>query len=330
MIKIAQIGTNQTSHGRDIFECISSMPDIFEVVGYALPEDERKRFPEKLDVFEGYREMTVEEILSDEDIQAVTIEAEEVNLTKYALLAAKAGKHIHIEKPGGFCYNEYKELIDEVKSRNLIFHLGYMYRYNPYISELIKRIKDGELGEIISVEAQMNSPHTYELRKWLESVPGGSMFFLGCHLVDLIIQIKGFPENIIPFNRATGVDGIEAKDFGMAVLEYENGVSFAKTCSVERGGFARRQLVVTGTKGTIEVRPLEFYEEYPKLYTEYKETFSTDWLANSEVNRTVYYNRYTAMMKHFANLVSGDESNPENYDYELKLYECVLKASEMM
>ena len=95
-IKIAQIGTNRTSHGRDIFECISSMPDIFEVVGYSLPEDERNRFPEKLDVFEGYREMSVEEILSDKSIQAVTIETEEVNLTKYALLAAKAGKHIHI------------------------------------------------------------------------------------------------------------------------------------------------------------------------------------------------------------------------------------------
>lgn len=327
-IKMAQIGTNRTSHGRDIFECISSMPDIFEVVGYALPEDERNRFPEKLDVFEGYREMSVEEILSDKSIQAVTIETEEVNLTKYALLAAKAGKHIHIEKPGGFCHREFEELIEEVKSRKIVLHFGYMYRHNPYISKLLKRINDGELGNIISVEAQMNTPHPYEIRKWLESVPGGSMFFLGCHLIDLIVQIQGFPENIIPFNRTTGVDGLNAKDFGMAVLEYKNGVSFAKTCSVERGGFSRRQLVVTGTKGTVEVRPLEFYVEYPDIYTEYKEIFSTEWTANSEFNRTEYFDRYKAMMKHFANHIK--DGITDNYDYELKLHECVLKASGMM
>ena len=44
--------------------------------------------------------------------------------------------------------------------------------------------------------------------EWLGSVPGGMMFFLGCHLVDLIMQIQGMPQRVIPMNKATGLNGV--------------------------------------------------------------------------------------------------------------------------
>ena len=83
------------------------------------------------------------------------------------------------------------------------------------------------------------------------------MFYLGCHLVDLIYSIQGNPKNIIPLNKCSKIDGVESEDFGMVVFEYDNGVSFAKTSAVEMGGFERRQLVVSGTKKTVELKPLE-------------------------------------------------------------------------
>ena len=148
--------------------------------------------------FEGFREMDVEEILKDPEIKAVTVETEEVYLSKYALLAAQHGKHIHMEKPGGVNLAEFGALIEAVKKNQTVFHTGYMYRYNPYVTELLQRIQNGELGEIISVEAQMNCYHEQETRQWLENFPGGMMFYLGCHLIDLILQIQGKPERIIP------------------------------------------------------------------------------------------------------------------------------------
>lgn len=108
-----------------------------------------------------------------------------------------------------------------------------MYRYNPYVVELLERIKKGELGEIISVEAQMNCTHSKEQRRWLGDYKGSSMFFLGCHLIDLILQIKGMPEKIISLNKSTGIDRVRSEDFGMVALEYNNGVSFAKVNSNE-------------------------------------------------------------------------------------------------
>ena len=56
-IKIAQIGTSQNGHGPLIWQSLIKQTDIFEVVGYALPENEREKFPAQMKNFDGYREM---------------------------------------------------------------------------------------------------------------------------------------------------------------------------------------------------------------------------------------------------------------------------------
>ncbi len=324
-IKIAQIGTSEYSHGNDIFNCIKKQNNIFEVAGFAFPENEREKYPQRMKDFEGYPELTVDEILNNPEIVAVTIETEEHYLTNYALMAAEHGKHIHMEKPGGTVLSDFEKLTSTVKKNGTVFHTGYMYRYNPYVIELMNKVKNGELGEIISVEAQMNCAHSKEQRMWLEGYKGGSMFFLGCHLIDLILQIKGTPENIIPLNKSTGIDGTRSEDFGMAVFEYKNGISFAKVNSNELGGYARRQFVVSGTKGTVELNPFEMYAE-GGLFTAKTEYKSADWGDRGETSKTEVYDRYDAMMRSFAEMVRGEKKNPYIYDYELELYKTVLKC----
>lgn len=152
-IKIAQIGTSRHSHGNDIWNTLKKQDDLYEIIGYAMPENEKEKFPERMADFEGYKEMTVGEILNNPEIEAVTIETEEIYLTKYALLAAEKGKHIHMEKPGGTNLCDFERLIAIVKNNKTVFHIGYMYRYNPYVMQLMKKIKAGDLGNIISVEA---------------------------------------------------------------------------------------------------------------------------------------------------------------------------------
>ena len=123
-IRMAQIGTSRHSHGREIFATFASMSDIFEIVGYALPENERVLVPERMYVFEGYREMSVEEILNDPTIEAVSVETEEKYLTKYAQMAADAGKHIHMEKPGGISLEDFEKLIATIKKNGTVFSTG--------------------------------------------------------------------------------------------------------------------------------------------------------------------------------------------------------------
>lgn len=325
-IKIAQIGMNRNSHAPDIFNTLKKLPEIFEIVGYVLPENEKERLSDRLEAFEGYKELKLDEVLNDPEIEAVTIETDEIYTTKYATLAAKAGKHIHMEKPGGTSLEDFEQLIAQVKKGGKVFHTGYMYRYNPYVLELLEKVKSGELGEIINVEAQMNCIHTKENRQWLEDFPGGMMFFLGCHLVDLILLIQGKPERIIPYNKCTGVEGVTSEDFGMAVFEYKNGISFAKTNATEIGGFARRQLIVVGTRGTFEIKPLEMYEGNAQMYTKKTEYGSLDWNNMGDTVKSDYIDRYENMMSSFACYIRGEKENPYTYDYELELYKILLKA----
>lgn len=323
-IKVAQIGTSVNSHGNSIWKRLNRNDDLFEVVGYAFPENEREKFPGQMGLFEGHREMTVEEILNDPEIEAVAVETEEIYLTKYALMVAKAGKHLHMEKPGGVELADFEELIRILKEKHLAFSTGYMYRFNPKVQEALAKVRNGELGEIYSVEAHMNCTADIEVRQWLEYFPGGMMFFLGCHLVDLIYQIQGEPEEIIPLSSSTGIEGVATKDFGMVVFKYKNGVSFAKTCDMERGGYLRRQLVICGEKGTIEIKPLEYHAGDGQR-TDMHEAYDKDWHKPWHTTQTEVYDRYDAMVRNFAEMVRGKE-NPYSYDYELGLYKLVLKS----
>ena len=153
------------------------------------------------------------------------------------------------------------------------------------------------------------------------------MFFLGCHLVDLIFGILGVPEEIIPMNCSTGIDGVTAEDYGFAVFKYKNGISFAKTCAEEMGGFARRQLVVTGEKCSVELKPLEMYAPGSSdLYTGVTDYTESAW-ANMGVSRNSEpQDRYDAMITAFAEMVRGERENPWSYEYELQLYRIVLAA----
>lgn len=324
-IRIAQIGLSKYGHGMFVFENLKKQRDVFDIAGYALPENEDKKFREQAKTFAGYPEMTVEQILNDPKIEAVAIETEEVFLTKYARMAAKHGKHIHMEKPGGIVSADFEKLIALVKENKKIFHLGYMYRYNPKIKQLFGQIKNGALGDVISVEAQMSCRHDEEAREFLKNFPGGIMFFLGCHLVDLVLQIMGKPLNIIAFQKSTGIANVSACDFGMATLEYQKGVSVIKTNAAEIGGFARRQLVVTGTKATVELRPLERYTGN-FLYTESCLYKKEDWNDTGEQEKSVVFDRFDCMLRSFAAYILGEKSNPYTPDYELELYQTVLQC----
>ena len=314
-IKIAQIGINRISHGKEVFETLAAHPDLFEIAGYALVEDEREICQKKLGCFDGYRELSLKEILNDPTIEAVTVETDEIHLTKYATMAAAHGKHIHMEKPGSPCLSDFERLVSIQKEAGRVLHLGYMYRYNPTVARLLSRVKAGELGEIFSVEAQMNCRHPAKGR------------VLGCHLVDLVLQIQGMPTRVIPLNRSTGYEGVTAEDFGMAVLEYPNGVSFVKSTACEIGGYHRRQLVVNGARETVEIKPLECHmmgDGYSQYATETVYTDEKDWFTKGETTDGEIHDRYEAMMEAFAAMVRGEKENPYTYDYELALFRTLL------
>jgi len=320
-IRIAQIGINRYSHGYDIFETLRALPEIFDIAGYALVEDEREACRDKLGIFDGFPELTPAEILADPAIEAVTVETDEVHLIKYARMAAEAGKHIHMEKPGSPDADAFDALTRTMEASGRVFHLGYMYRYHPYIADAVERAASGALGDIFAVEAQMSRMDNETVRRWLAELPGGMMYYLGCHLLDIVLRVQGMPEQIIPLSRPTE-DGF-GDDYGMAALVYKNGVSFIKACGVEHGGGGRRQLVITGRSGSIEIRPLEI--RLPgKGYLFCSEKVETLAGASQAASRSEPFDRYIPMMRAFAEMVRGERANPYTPAYERMLHRTLL------
>lgn len=330
-LRIVQIGMGH-DHANYIAEA-KMRTDLFEVVGVAVPESDRE-YLERYNIYnnvmglcEGVPQYSVEELLELPDIDAVFIETEELNLVKYAQMAADKGYHIHMDKPGNANHEEFVRLVETMRKNGKVFHMGYMYRYNPAVMKTMERIKKGELGQIYSVEAHMDCYHSPTKRRWLGQFPGGMMFFLGCHLVDLIYQIKGEPEEILPLSCPTGIDGVDdASDYGFALFKYKDGVSFAKTCACEPGGFMRRQLIVCGSKETVRIQPWEAYAEEGKQFTEWREVNGASWGTNGTYYKTEPFRRYDYLFEAFHKMVLGEMENPYTYDYEIALHKTVLRA----
>ena len=142
----------------------------------------------------------------------------------------------------------------------------------------------------------------------------------------------GIPEEIIPYNMNTGIHGVTFKEYGFVVFRYKNGISFLKTMCGEAGGFERRQLVVCGSKGTVEIKPLEWYEG-DKLSSGIRaacnesETDHFPWHQKGEYSQSEPLDRYEEMLKDFAAKVQKGDIIEEEYEREARVHRLVLAAS---
>ena len=312
-IKIGQIGIGH-NHGGEKMLAVRRFPELFEVIGYA---EENERWIEKrgnASAYQGLARYSVAEII--EKCDAVLVESDDWDLTRYAQLCVDAGKHIHMDKPAGGTLAEYKKVLDTAKAKNLTVQLGYMYRYNPAVVKCLEMVRNGDLGEIYSINAEMSTFHKPAYRKWLTNFGGGIMYILGSHLVDLIVYLLGEPQKVTAFLKHSGLDGIDLPDNNLAVLEYDKALARIFVSSVEVNGFGRRQFVVSGSKGTVNICPLE----RPITMTYSDTTIADKTYEDRKVVLPFADNtadgRYDQMMQDFYAYAQGTKENPFTYEHD--------------
>lgn len=318
MIKIGQIGIGH-NHGEAKMKAVRKFPELFDVVGFAEENKEWIKKRGNLKGYEGLKQYSVDGLIDKCD--AILIETDVWHLTETAQKCIDAGKHIHMDKPASGTLEEYKHLLNTAKAKNLIVQLAYMYRYNPAVQKSIELINEGKLGEIYSINAEMSTYHPKEYKKWLTNFGGGIMYILGCHLIDLIVYIMGKPNKVYPFLKHTKLDGIDFADNDLAVMEYEKALARVFVSSVEVNGFGRRQFMVSGSKGTVNICPIE-----RPLTMTYSDIGITD--ATYE-DRKIFIpfedntatGRYDEMMKDFYTYIKGTKENPFTYEHEYAVQE---------
>ncbi len=320
-IKIGQIGIGH-NHAEGIMLSVRKFPELFEVAGYAEENGEWMEKHGGLPCFQDLPRMTADELI--ERCDALLVETEIGDLTKTAAKCIRAGKHIHMDKPAGGTLEEYAALLNAAREKNLTIHLGYYYRYNDAMNKCRELAKNGALGEIYQIDAEL-SPYPAQYRKSLEHFPGGLMYIFGCHLIDLAVDILGEPKNVVPFLKSTHAEGVCAQDNCFAVLEYEKAVAKITTLSVEVNGWDMRHVSIMGSRGTAEIRPLE---------TSAKMTVS---LADKDSGRPREIEvvnagagcRYDRMMKDFYLVVTGAKKSPYSHEHELMLQRTLYRACGM-
>lgn len=322
-IKIGQIGIGH-NHASEKMRAIRKFSDIFEVVGVAEEDNEWMKQRGNMDVYEGLKWMSEEELLATEGLQAILVENDVWKMTSTAQCCIDANLHIHLDKPGGEDIDEFEKLLFTAKEKKRTVQMAYMYRYNPAIQNCYKAIKEGSLGEIFEIDSMMSTEHSAEYRDWLRHFKGGAMYIFGSHLIDLIVSMMGRPENIISFQKQTGFDGIEVPDNCLAVLEYKHGTSTVRINSTEVNGFGRRQFVVCGTKGTIEIKPFEKPTVMTLAMTGDGNAYEDH---KSDVPLPEISGRYDEQILDFAKMIRGEKENPFTYEHELQVHKIILKAS---
>ena len=318
MIRIGQIGIGH-NHGAAKMKAVRKFPELFQVIGYA---EENERWVEKrgeLDAYAGLPRLTVDEVIAQSD--AILIETDVWNLTEIAQKCIDAGKHIHMDKPASGTLAQYKHLLDTAEEKKLVVQLGYMYRYNPAVLKCLELIRTGELGEVLSINAEMSTDHPEHYRRWLQNFGGGIMYILGSHRIDLIVYILGKPEKVYAFLKHSQLDGIDFADNDLAVLEYEKALGRVFVSSVEVNGYGRRQLVVAGSKGTVNICPIEG----PVTMTWSDKNIADKTYADRKVTVPVKDVpgdcRYDDMMQDFYAYIQGTRENPFTYAHEYAVQE---------
>lgn len=322
-IRIGMVGTLH-DHSVGKLRSVHKLSDTFEVVGIAAEDAERSRQLQREYPYSEYPFLSEEDLL-ERGCDAVLVEGFEYELPFAAKRFIDRGIPVHIDKPAGRDQDVFEAALRSAKRQGIPVQMGYMYRYNPAVQTCMEMIRNGQLGDIRSVTAVMNTGHPRDKQRWLARFKGGIMFFLGCHMLDLIFRIQGMPLSITPYIMGEDIEGERAENQATAVLAYESGFSIAQANACEVNGYGRRQLVVCGTKGTLEIRPLE---RAPRVFftgadaADPFEDRHTEMIF-PEIDDAA---RYDAMMLDFARMVRGEIKNPYSYAYELQLQKIVLAS----
>ena len=321
-IRIGQIGTTH-SHADAKIETIKKLNDVFHLVGVVAEDPIRQKEAAQKKAYREVQWMTEDELLSRKNLDAVVIETDLDQLISTALRCVNAGFHVHIDKPLGKSYSELENLVNIAQVKGLIVQPGYMFRYNPAFEFCVKAVKERLLGDIFEIDGVISKVIKSERRQKLAETYGGGMMLLGCHLIDILIAILGKPDTLETFRQQTFAENDRLYDNELLVFKHTNAISSIRSTLVEVAGQQRRQFVICGTKGTIEIKPLEppqLFLAMEKSKGNYKEGYQSITLKKMS-------GRYDEQLLDFAQLIKGDKQPDFSMEHDLLVHKILLEAA---
>ncbi len=189
----------------------------------------------------------------------------------YVKAGIDAGKHVFVEKPHGIDpagIQMLRQATTLAKEKNLGVLSGLQSRFHPAIQETIQRVKDGQIGEIVSIEENfIRGPYgrtTYpEGLRELEAQYGNQYRFSWLcgddvpqslvHNMDRATWALGEtpPVDAHGLGGRSGAENLlgDVFDHHSVVYRYQNGVRVYAFCRTTMGCYNENSSIILGSKG---------------------------------------------------------------------------------
>jgi predicted dehydrogenase len=180
-----------------------------------------------------------EEVLADPEVKAVALATPHGQHAEQVIAAARAGKHIFVEKPFTLTKASAEAAVEAARKAGVVLALGHNRRFLPAVAEMKRMLAAGELGTLLHVEGQFSGPggFAYKPGGWradrAES-PLGGMGGMGIHMVDMIINLAGRFRDVRVVSHAKVLPTIDDTTAMLATLESGATCTFATLAAAPR------------------------------------------------------------------------------------------------
>lgn len=183
---------------------------------------------------------SLEEILADPEVQGVVVCSETNRHLELVTAAARARKHLFVEKPLGMTAAESRSMAAAIEQAGVLFTTGYFLRTDPMVLFLREQIGQGAFGTITRVSAA--NCHGGSLGGWFDERPDapaeswrwmadpqisgvGGFGDLGTHSLDILMWLCGPIAAVSAEIRSvTGRYG-DCDEAGTALVRFASGVT---------------------------------------------------------------------------------------------------------
>jgi predicted dehydrogenase len=194
-----------------------------------------------------------EDILQDKDIEAVIVTLPNHLHHPVVLQAARAKKHILVEKPIALNTTQAKEMVGEARRNNITMMVGQSRRFSDAVSELTKNLP--EIGRLFRIQISflVNFP-VPPTNWWKRSEEAGGLVILlqGSHSIDSILTwIKKIPLQVCAFTSRQNTQW-EGEDEADILLSFGQGELASVHLSLSTSPDIHEAILV-GTKGVMRL-----------------------------------------------------------------------------
>lgn len=219
--------------------------------------EKAKAYAKKNNIKKWYDD--AQELVDDEDVNAVYIATPPSSHATYAIMAMKAGKAVYIEKPMAVDYEECTRINRISKETGSPVFVAYYRRYLPYFQKVKALVEAGEVGNVINVQIHFAQPpreldYNNKALPWRvqPDISGGGYFYdLAPHQIDLLQEMFGVILSASGYKTNRG--GLyQAEDTLSACFQFEGGlVGSGSWCFVAHESAKEDRIEIIGDKGML-------------------------------------------------------------------------------